>query len=522
MNPNLTVASNIANGAYLSGTVAWTASITKGNATTIGFYVDGSLQWTELWAPYQFNGDPSGYLDTRTLGSGSHSLVITASGNAGTATATSTVTVGNGGPAPTPTATPTPVPTATQTPTATPTPTPTATPAPTSTPNATPSPTSTPGACSTTLQSRVNSASAGTTIAVGSCTYHETVTINKTLTIVGPATITGDNSRAYGIVVGANDVTIDGLTVIDTKNAAQDGGVRVRNSSRFTFENGHVLRAAGACISIAGGSGHKVLDSEFAYCGQEGFHATGLTDSLYQGNHIHHNNPNHAYDPGWEAGAGKLTNSARVTFDGNEVDHNGGPGLWCDIDCSNITYTNNRVHHNDEAGIFFEISTGATITGNSVWENGWKKMSWGWGAGILVSSSGGANVYGNTVAWNADGISVISQGRSDRDPTTNISVHDNSIATRSQASDSSDKYGLAWLQDWGGALYGSSSNNSGSSNAYWNGQAEPSTRFNWNGGINNLSSFNGTPGEENGRYLSTTERDAALNGAGIPLAAESH
>ncbi len=500
--PTLAVTSSIASGASLSGTVTWTAAVTIGPANTVDFYVDGALRWTEVYSPYQFNGDPSGVLDSRTLSDGTHSLRVTANGAATSATTNSMVTVANGT---------TPSPTPTPTPAATPTPTPTSSPTPTPT-----------GSCATSLQSLVNNAASGSTINLGACAYHETVTINKALTLNGPATITGDNVRTYGVVVGASDVTIDGLTVVDTTNPAQDGAVRVRNASRFTFRNGHVLRAAGACISIAGGSGHKVLDSELAYCGQEGFHGTGMTDSLYARNHIHHNNPNHAHDPYWEAGAGKVTNSARVTFDANEVDHNGGPGLWCDIDCSNITYTNNRIHHNEQSGIFFEISTGATITGNIVWENGWSREAWGWGAGILISSSGGANVYGNTVAWNADGIAVISQSRADRDPTTNISIHNNTIVMRPQASDTSDKFGLGWLQDWSGTLYSASSYNVGSSNAYWNSLAEPSIRYNWNGGISTLSSFNGTPGEESGRYLTSTERDAALSSAGIPLVAESH
>jgi parallel beta-helix repeat protein len=514
---SFTVLGNVVNGASLTGSLSWTASVTGGTASSVAFYIDGTLRWTELVAPYQFNGDPDGVFDTRTLGNGTHYLSVTATGAGLSSTYVSAVAVSNGAGSPTPTPTQSPTSTPASTPTPTPRPTPTPTPVATQTPGGTQAP-----ACSTSLQSLVNGAAVGSTITLGGCVYHETVTINKSLTLSGPATITGDNTRTYGVVVGASDVTLDGLTVVDTTNPAQDGAVRVRNASRFTFQNGHILRAAGACISIAGGSGHRVLDSELAYCGQEGFHGTSMTDSLYARNHIHDNNPNHAYDPYWEAGAGKLTNSARVTFDANEVDHNGGPGLWCDIACSNVTYSNNRIHHNEQAGIFFEISTGATITGNSVWENGWSHESWGWGAGILVSSSGGANVYGNTVAWNADGIAVISQSRSDRAPTTNDSIHGNNVIMRAMSSDSSDKFALGWLQDWSGALYTAGSANGGYANAYWNSQAEPSNRYNWNGGMSTLNTFNGTPGEENGRYLSTTERDTALSLAGIPLAAETH
>jgi parallel beta-helix repeat protein len=368
----------------------------------------------------------------------------------------------------------------------------------------------------------VNAAVAGGTVSLGACTYHETVTINKALRVVGPATITGDGVRTYGIVVGANDVTVDGLTVVDTTNPAQDGAVRVRNSSRFTFRNGRILRAAGACISIDGGTGHLIADSELAYCGQEGYHLPNVQNTTVLRDHIHNNNPNHAYDPGWEAGGGKSVKSYNLVFDSNEVDHNGGPGLWCDIACQSTTFINNRVHHNEEAGIFFEISTGATITGNQVWENGWTFPAWGWGAGILLSSSGGADVYGNTVAWNADGIIAISQGRPDRAPTTNISIHDNAVILKPMASDSSDKFAVAWLQDWSGSLYTSTSNNHGSGDRYWNNQAEPSTRYCWTSTYSTLSSFNATAGEEAGVYMTSVDRDAALVAAGMPLTAEAH
>jgi parallel beta-helix repeat protein len=62
----------------------------------------------------------------------------------------------------------------------------------------------------------------------------------------------------------------------------------------------------------------------------------------------------------------------------------------------------------------FEISDGATIKGNAVWENGWKdNRGWGWPAGILVSSAANATVSGNTVAWCAVGIALVSQSRGD-------------------------------------------------------------------------------------------------------------
>ncbi len=422
------------------------------------------------------------------------------------ATDDSPVTVSNAAPAPTPA------------PTATPAPAPTATPAPTPVPTPLPTPAA---GCPSSLQALVNAAPSGGIVSVGACTFHETVTIAKPLTLAGTGTvITGDRSRTYGIVVTSSDVTIDGLTVLDTTNAAQDGAVRVRNASRFVFRNGVIRNAAGACISIGGGSNNMVSHSELAYCGQEGFHATGVSGLTYEYNSIHNNNPNMAYDPYWEAGAGKVTNTSNLVFRGNDVYSNRGPGLWCDIACTGVTFTGNRIHDNDQSGIFFEISDGALIENNAVWRNGWQRMGWGWGAGILVSSSRNAEVRNNTVAWNADGISVISQNRGDAPgPIIGNYVHDNVVVLAPSPSDSSDKMALAWLQDWGGVLYNSGSNNRGAANRYWVSVAEPQGgRYNWNGGISTLSSFNGTPGEEGGAYLTTAQKDAALSAAGIPTA----
>ena len=65
--------------------------------------------------------------------------------------------------------------------------------------------------------------------------------------------------------------------------------------------------------------------------------------------------------------------------------------------------------------------------GNRLWENGWRFPAWGWGGGIVVSSSRNVEVFDNVVAWNPDGISIISQQRerSAFNDVRNISVHDN-------------------------------------------------------------------------------------------------
>src|SRR3954447_2191651 len=114
-----TVASTIANGATLSGSLAWSATTAGATTSNVKFSIDGVLKTTEQWAPYFFNGD-NGVLNTTTLVDGKHTLSVTATATDGrTATVTSTVTVANAPAAPAPTPTP-PAPAPTPTPPPTP------------------------------------------------------------------------------------------------------------------------------------------------------------------------------------------------------------------------------------------------------------------------------------------------------------------------------------------------------------------------------------------------------------------
>jgi hypothetical protein len=89
------VSSSIANGSTLSGSLAWVAN-TSTTASAVDFYIDGTLKWTEHYAPYMFNGDSGGVLDTKTLTDGSHVLKVVATAGSAKAEASATVQVANG------------------------------------------------------------------------------------------------------------------------------------------------------------------------------------------------------------------------------------------------------------------------------------------------------------------------------------------------------------------------------------------------------------------------------------------
>ena len=78
LSPTNTISTNIANNAVLSGpSIIWTATPT-GSPVRVEFLIDGVLAWTEFSSPYQFNGDPSGTLNTTTLTNSSHQLKVRA------------------------------------------------------------------------------------------------------------------------------------------------------------------------------------------------------------------------------------------------------------------------------------------------------------------------------------------------------------------------------------------------------------------------------------------------------------
>ena len=367
-------------------------------------------------------------------------------------------------------------------------------------------------------------ASAGATVRLGACVYHEAVTISKALTLQGPAVVEGDNKRSQGIAVRADGVTIDGLTVQHVNDPDLAGAIDVQGVSHFTLKNAIVRNSALICLAVKSSSSVQVLSTELASCGKEGFLVYGDHGVTFQNDRIHGNNAAGRYDTGWEAGGGKAGASSSLVFKGNRSYGNDGPGLWCDAGCSNVTFSGNRVYGNSRAGIMAEISSGITITGNDVWENGWGFTTWGWGAGILVSSSAAVTVSGNTVAWNADGISVVGQ---DRGNAANNDVHDvvvraNTIVMAHEPGDGSDVMGLAWLQDWNGVLFAGGSANGGSGNAYWWSAAAPHCAYDWNGCLSSLSDFNATPGEQGGVLLSSSTKAARLAAAGIPASPAHH
>ncbi len=317
-------------------------------------------------------------------------------------------------------------------------------------------------------------------------------------------------TRVRWIEGAASNVTIQGFTMQHAASGALDGGISLgATSTGWTVQDNHLLHTHGGVLWGGYGSGHRILRNEIAYGGVFGIIDTGA-DALVQGNDIHHNHTEF-YNCGWGCGGLKMTQTGLV-FDANTVHDNQGPGVWVDIQATGARFTNNRVHHNRDIGIFCEITSGCVITDNVVYNNGGPASGWGWGGGIVLSSSRDAEIARNVVAWNGDGITILSQDRPDAPAgqTANVFVHDNTIV---QQNLDSSAYTMGWLNGWAGPMCSSTANNTGANNALWG----PSgfSRVDWCGGMN-LSQFQTTPGGAGSYLLTDTQKDQILSSRGIP------
>ncbi len=75
------------------------------------------------------------------------------------------------------------------------------------------------------------------------------------------------------------------------------------------------------------------------------------------------------FDPFHSAGGVKITTSSRVEVRDSHVGYNNGPGIWTDVNSSAVTIVGNLVERNLRSGIEVELTTGATIAGNTALGN---------------------------------------------------------------------------------------------------------------------------------------------------------
>jgi hypothetical protein len=284
----------------------------------------------------------------------------------------------------------------------------------------------------------------------------------------------------------AANVTIMGLTIEKYAVPAQDGAISCYDAtnvclgSGWTIESNEIRLNHGAAVRLAN---NQVIQSNYIHHnGQEGLTGSG-SNILIQNNEIAFNNTL-GFDFGWEAGGTKFSNTTNLVVQGNYVHDNKGPGLSLDYQTFNWLIQGNRTSGNYAAGILDELGYDGTARYNIVEKDGSypgkTTPSMWYGCGIQVSASQNAQVYGNAVIGNSNGICAVSNSRGSGDRgaflVQNLSIHDNVIVQSSGSA-------VGAVADSGEYLnvYSSSWNNHWTSNSYK--LSSPGGNFyTWSGG----------------------------------------
>lgn len=252
--------------------------------------------------------------------------------------------------------------------------------------------------CSQSLQSLVDNAADGATVMVPACTYHESVFVGHSVTLDGQnvATVDGDNTRDRWFWINALNVTLKNFRMQNADTPVQVGAIATAaNISGVVIDHNDLGPTFnGSPIAIGGTTDSRVTNNQIHGGGQLGIETYLNTRLTISGNHIY-GNSTAGVDPNFGAGGIKAVSETGSQIMGNEVDHNTGPAIWCDIACNGVTIAGNNVHDQAYNPVFYEISTGGDIHDNTISASNTNPFPSGnWGC-IVVSSSGNTNVHDN-------------------------------------------------------------------------------------------------------------------------------
>lgn len=389
------------------------------------------------------------------------------------------------------------------------------------------------------LQAILNAASPGATVDIQLGIYHELVTFAKpgVFRFAPGSVITGDKTRTEWVRIAAPNVEIDDLTCRDAAiGTHQAGSFSTSGAGRDSFVGRRLILVGGQAtiLKFQDSKGHRFYDCDLSGCPESLFSFNKANDTAFIGGRLHDAlGTLPGFNAGDEGGAGKYggwastaanLGSSGMVFDGVEVDHIVGRGLWGDIVANDLTVRGCRIHDVQYDGVMFEISARATITGNVVWRCGRTSPNWGYGAGILIASAREAKITGNLVYDCPRGISALSQNRSTVDYAynpgmTGVTMTDNTVIAKNPG----DAL-IGYFRDWADPTMDDGTNRA-SGNRFWHPSAEgtPGNRFNfappppnqYGGAYARLADFMAKMGDQSSRYLTTAEKDAELAAAGI-------
>jgi len=268
------------------------------------------------------------------------------------------------------------------------------------------------------------------------------------------AILDGMGTTEFAFYGSAPDITVRNLEIRNFNNPIQLPCVRAGGHSEGESTTGWQVVNNNIHNNVGGiriGSNMLVQGNKINDNYQIGIGGIG-NNSIMEYNEIARNNAAYGYNAGFEAGGSKwvLTNGLIVRR--NFPHHNGGPGLWTDIDNDTVLYEENLVEDNGQMGIFHEISWQCLIRFNKIRRNGFYNPVYAYGAGILCSESSNVEAHGNFLQDNWNELSAVQGNRVADGPgkygtgfkVRNLYYHDNTVVkTFKPAADSSGNGAIA-------------------------------------------------------------------------------
>jgi len=243
---------------------------------------------------------------------------------------------------------------------------------------------------------------------------------------VSPAAIVG-----YGGTTGQQNVTVRNLVIEKFAMDLPSGQVApIKAGWNWTIEGNEIRLNASAGVAV--NTGTVLRNNSLHHNGQYGFSGGPLSNLLVEGNDVGFNNTS-SFSHNDDAGGSKIVRGSNLIFRSNFVHDNGGPGLWADWDNIYVTYEGNRLERNTGPGIFHEASADAVIRNNRFVGNGTLaagKSLW-WSADLLLNDSRNTEIYGNDIVAGVHGIGLVDADRGSSSlgflEIRNVYVHDNVV-----------------------------------------------------------------------------------------------
>jgi hypothetical protein len=245
------------------------------------------------------------------------------------------------------------------------------------------------------------------------------------------AILTGGGRRTGGIAsYGRSGVLVKGFVVTRFVHGSSFPNAAIAAGPGWKVVNNEISHNSQSGVDVNNG---VVLRGNFIHHnGRYGFVGGPLRSLLVENNIVSWNNTRH-HDPNHDAGGSKIIKSSHLTFRGNKVHHNYGPGLWCDTENVHVLYEKNTLAHNAGPGIFHEASGKAIIRNNTFRRNATltaHKSVW-WGADLYLNDSKNTSIYGNSITSARNGIGLVDVDRGSsaygKLEIRNVNVHDNTI-----------------------------------------------------------------------------------------------